>query len=94
MRSANAIIYAKAAVANKLGATAIVPISGVNVNTVYGFAANATALKNAMDITADFTVAATTITAAGAPTPANCKVTYTPATAIVAPKYVTVVTGC
>lgn len=94
MRSANAIIYAKAAVANKLGATAIVPINGVNVNTVYGFAANGAALKSVMDISNDFTVAGNVFTAAGATTPANCKVTYNPATAVSAPTFVTVVTGC
>ena len=87
MRSANSIIYAKAAVGNQMGATGTVTISGTSVATVFGFASTATTLASAMDLGADFTVAATHIQHAGATTPATCRITYTPATATAAPVY-------
>jgi MSHA pilin protein MshA len=98
MRSANAIIYAKAATSGQTGATGSVTINGVAVNTVYGFAATVTPdLVAAMDISpaADFTIAATTVRHAKAPTPANCQVAYTvPAAADTMPTYATTLTGC
>lgn len=95
MRSTNAIIYAKATVANQVGATGSVTINGVAVGTVYGFAATVATMKLAMDLSADFnTATANQIRHAGAPTTASCVVTYTPATATVAPIYATTTTGC
>lgn len=99
MRSTNSIIYAKAAVGNLLTGTTATPvnvsINGVNVATAYGFATNGTELAKAMDLGADFTVSATDIQHAGAPTPASCIVTYTAATsATVPPGYATTTSGC
>lgn len=98
MRSANAIIYAKAATSGQLGATGSVTINGQAVSTVYGFAANLSpALTLAMDITplADFTVAAGSVQHAKAPTPAGCQITYTaPAAADTTPTYASTLTGC
>lgn len=97
MRSANSIIYAKAAVGGQLGATGTVTINGVTVNTVYGFAATVSPdLQAVMDISplSDYTVAATSITSAKAKTPASCVVNYTAATATATPLYPSTNTGC
>jgi MSHA pilin protein MshA len=97
MRSANAIIYAKAAVGNQMGATGTVTISGTSVATVYGFASTAATLASAMDLTAtDFdTTVAGEIQHKGGATPASCKVVYVPAaSAIVAPTYTQTIAGC
>jgi MSHA pilin protein MshA len=98
MRSANAIIYAKAASTGQLGDPGSVTINGVAVTTKYGFAATVSPdLVAAMDISpaADFTIAAGSIRHAKAPTPANCSVSYTaPAAADTMPTYVTDLTGC
>jgi len=98
MRAANAIIYAKAAVAGQMGAAGAISINGQTVNTAYGFAANVSpALTRAMDISpaSDFTVGASSIQHAKSPTPANCVVNYTAAAAPdTTPAYTTVNTGC
>ena len=99
MRSANAIIYAKAAVGNKMGAastTMNVSINGVTVNTAYGFAADVTDLAKVMDLSPDFAVNSTTdIQHKGAALPGTCNDTYTPVAAQnSAPKYVMEFAGC
>ncbi len=98
MRSANAIIYAKAAANGQMGATGAISINGQNVSTVYGFAATVSPdLQRALDISplSDFTVAGMTIQHAKAPTPASCVVTYTAASgAGNTPGYATTTTGC
>ncbi|TAN68829.1 MAG: type II secretion system protein [Methylobacter sp.] len=100
MASANAIIYAKAAVGNQLGAGQSVLVSGQNITTDYGFAVNVTELVKAMDIdttgTGDFDISADPlITHKGGVTPANCSVLYAPATSsTTAPAYTLDVTGC
>jgi MSHA pilin protein MshA len=97
MRSANAIIYAKAAAAGQLGATGTVTINAAAVSTVYGYASNVTNLVLAMDISpaTDFTIAAGSITHAKASTPANCVVSYTaPAAADTTPTYTSNFAGC
>ena len=94
MRSANAIVYARAAVANQMGATGTVSISGVNVATRFGFASNGLTLALAMDLSSDFTAAGADIRHSGAVTPATCRVVYTPAAAGVAPVYATATGGC
>jgi len=98
MRGANAIVYAKAALANLEGAaTGSVTINGAAVTTAYGYASNATQLALVMDLSpaADFTVAAADIRHAGAITPASCLVTYTAATSgTVPPVYALTDTGC
>ena len=51
-------------------------------------------LALAMDLSADYTTAAATVSHSGAVAPATCRVTYAAATATVAPTYTTVTTGC
>jgi MSHA pilin protein MshA len=92
MASANAIVYAKAQAAGTPGTTATpasVTVGGASVSVANGFAADATELAKAMDLqpATDFTVAATGISHAKATTPANCKITYTAATATTPPGY-------
>ena len=99
MRAANGLIYAKAATAGALGAGPTnVSINGVNVSTVYGFAANLAALVLVMDInttvTGDFQIAGQAIQHRKARTVAQCQVTYAAATAVLTPTYTTVVTNC
>jgi len=102
MRSANAMIYAKAAAGNQMGATGSVDIAGTSIATVYGFAKDVAELAKAMDLSTEIAVSGTTIIQhTGATTPANCKVTYTAATVtvgppdvMVPPKYVTDTSGC
>lgn len=101
MRSTNAIVYAKAAVANQMGATGSVSIAGTAVTTAYGFATNVAQLRLAMDLASDFALATGTgadtaaIQHAGASDIATCKVVYGPATAANAPAtYSPTLTGC
>ena len=104
MRSANSIIYAKAAVNNQMGAG---PLTGVFVGpaqppTTYGFAATAAALSSVMDTSPSIILATTgspgQFQYSGAALPASCGVTYTaPSSSVGAnsvPTYVTVTTGC
>jgi len=95
MRSTNSIIYAKASVANQLAVNGSVTVNGVAVTTRYGFALNVNELIKAMDLSPDFnTATANQIRHAGAPTTANCRVTYVAATAVLAPTYTLLKTGC
>lgn len=97
MRSANAIIYAKAAVGNTMGAGATTVVNGVNVTTDYGFATTVADLVKVMDLGADFdsTTVVTEIEHKGGATPASCKVAYEKAaSATTAPTYTTTVSGC
>lgn len=95
MRSANAVIYAKAAVGNSMGATGTVTISGVSIATAYGFAADALELAKAMDLSTDFLVVTTDISHTGATDAAACKDAYTPvAGQNSVPVYVMTLTGC
>lgn len=101
MRSANSLIYAKAAAAGlqatAAGTTNKVAINGQDVLLAYGFAKDATELAKALDLSpaSDFTVVAASISHAKAGTPANCKVTYTAATSSTAPASYTVdVSSC
>ena len=101
MRSANTMIYAKAATANQLGATGSVTINGTAITTVYGFATNGTQLALAMDLSSDITVTSGALQHSKATTPASCQVAYTASTlnsatppAVVPPVYTTTTTGC
>jgi MSHA pilin protein MshA len=96
MRGANAIIYAKAAIANQMGATGSVTVNTATVSTVYGFASDATELAKVMDLSpaSDFTVVAASISHANAATPASCVVAYTAATSSVPPAYALTTSGC
>jgi len=97
MAAANAMIYAKAQVAGQTGATGTVTVNGTSVSTVYGFASTAAQLASVLDLNppGDFdTSVAGEIEMKNAPTPASCKVAYTPATATVAPLYPITSSGC
>ena len=100
MRSANAMIYAKAATGNALAATGSVTVGGATVTTAYGFAADVTELKKVMDLSPEIEPSGTTIIQhSGATTPASCSVTYTAASKtgtdpVVPPTYALTVTGC
>ncbi|MGB4672616.1 MAG: type II secretion system protein [Azovibrio sp.] len=101
MRSANAMIYARAAAGNQMGASGSVDIAGTTINTVYGFAGDVAELAKAMDLSTEIAVSGsppTIIQHTGAPTPATCSVTYAPAAmpaaVVVPPTYDLTVTGC
>lgn len=100
MRSANAMIYAKAASAGtqSLASSSITnPAGSGSISIAYGFAANATELAKLMDLSpaTDFTNTGAAIQHAGAGTVANCQVAYVAATATNAPpSYTTTLTGC
>jgi len=98
MRSANAIIYAKASLAGQTGAAGAISINGQTVNTAYGFAVTVSPdLQRAMDLSpaSEFTLAGLSIQHAKSPTPASCVVTYTAAAAPdTTPAYATTLTGC
>lgn len=100
MRSANAMIYAKAATGNALGASGTVTVGGASVTTAYGFASNVTELVKVMDLSPEIATSGTTIIQhSGATTPASCSVTYTAASKtgtnpVVPPTYALTVTGC
>lgn len=102
MRSTNAIIYAKAAVANQLGATGSVTVDGIAISTIYGFAKDVTELVKVMDLSDDYdTATSQVISHKGAVDGATCRVTYTPAVAAtapatgsIAPTYAPLSTGC
>lgn len=105
MRSANSMLYAKAATAGQLGAIGTlsatqVPGATATVNLVYGFAATTADLVQAMDIDAskiDATTAANVtakaITYKGYAA-AKCGVVYGAAGASAPPTYKTIVTDC
>ena len=95
MRSANTIIYAKAAVGNQMGSTGSVTVNGATIATAYGFASNTTNLALAMDLSTDFVVLATEIRHTGATVPAGCRDVYSPVTGQgSAPVYTMTLTGC
>jgi MSHA pilin protein MshA len=100
MRAANSMIYAKAALNGTLGTTATAgstSVGGATVATAYGFATTVAELVKVMDISsADFdsTTVTTEIELKKAPTPANCKVAYTAATATATPVYTVDITKC
>ena len=103
MRSANSLIYAKAAASGlqATGPTATpapsVSINGETVALAYGFAKDADELAKALDLSpdTDFDKKTTYIGHKKAGNNANCRVTYTAATnANTPPKYVTDVTIC
>lgn len=99
MRSANVMIYGKAAARNALGSAATISATNtINVDVVYGYAANAAALSSVMDLSpaSDFEMGAggTSIVHAKATTKANCGVTYAPAGASTQPTYTVVTSGC
>ena len=99
MRSANSIIYAKAAVQNQAGATGSVTIPGANggspITVNYGFAGTAAALSSVMDTSPSITLSGNQFQYSGATTASSCGVTYTvPTSAVPVPGYATLTGGC
>ena len=102
MRSANTIIYAKAAASatSALGATSTITVNGVVVNVVYGYASTTADLAKVMTLSDEFGVVLETIGNINATTIAGCVVTYVPANqtatpgVTVDPTYVKTTTGC
>lgn len=97
MRSANTMIYAKAAASNLgQGSTAQnVPIVGQSVSVKFGFAENMASLALVMDLSPELVVNGQVIQHSGAKVVgATCGVTLGAATATTPPTYVTDVTGC
>jgi MSHA pilin protein MshA len=100
MRSANTMIYGKAAATNRLaGVSAVSATATINVNTTNGYAtdaSSATGLGAVLDLSpaSDFTVTAGAIQHARATTPASCQVAYTAAPANGQPTYTTTTSGC
>ncbi|MFO1344896.1 MAG: type II secretion system protein [Rhodocyclaceae bacterium] len=97
MRSANSMLYGKAAAAGQLGAGPVgISVVGTTVNVVYGYAQNTTELIKVMDVSSGITAAsATTIQVAGGSAPGSCIVTYTAASsATVPPQYAQTSSGC
>ena len=89
MRSANTMIYAKAALANKTGAAAAnqkITVNGTDILLDYGYAKDVTELRKAMDLDAKVVTGTGEFYYTGK---ADCKVTYTAATATTAPVYST-----
>ncbi len=100
MRSANVMIYGKAAARNVLGAgpTPISATNTINVNVDYGYAAAVADLSAVMDLSpaSDFVIDATNnaIQHNGATTRASCQVKYKAATATTQPEYTVTTSGC
>lgn len=97
LRSANSIIYAKAAIGDAMGQVSAVTINGVSIITAYGFANDLNEMSKVMDISAgsySLINANMTIQDNGAMTPAQCSVTYTRATSSAIPTFTTAWGGC
>jgi MSHA pilin protein MshA len=100
MRSANSMIYAKAAASGRLTNTtptafAMSGVTGGTLNIQYGFASDAAELAKAMDLDTSKIVAVAAGVNYSGYTLANCGVTYTASTgASLAPTYATATSGC
>ena len=103
MRSANVMVYGKAAAGGQLGASGSISVNGATVATVCGFAATAN-INGLLDLNpaSDFDTATNgTVKHAKAPTPGSCQVVYTPPTLTggacpsnPTPSYVATTSGC
>lgn len=97
MRSANSMLYGRAAANNLLvaGPTNI-SAAGQNVSIVWGYAANTTELARVMELTGTITPGGAgggTMSVAGGP--GNCRITYTASTGLnVLPGYAQDTSGC
>ena len=90
MRAANALIYAKSALAGtQATASTTVSINGQSVTIAFGYASDVTNLVKVMDLSSSYTTAATTITVT-----TNCLVTYAAATSGASPTYTQTTSGC
>ena len=106
VRSANQIVRAGALIRGATGATGTVSVDGATIDVVYGYPKasdpNGIVTAAGLDATNDkVTVAvvagtppSVTITVDGAATAANCRITYTEATAVLAPVIALSATAC
>lgn len=94
MRSASAMVHAKALVSNQTGSTGTIAADGANVSTVYGYpAASITGIDAALQDLSGFTLAGTGPRTFTLQT--DCLVTYTAASSSTTPPIVaTTSTGC
>lgn len=95
MRSANTMLYAKAAAAGVQN-TSSVSISATNTISVtlnYGYAANGGELAKVMDVSGG-NITVPTGTDNDFTLQTNCKITYSPATSTTAPGYSQTASGC
>jgi MSHA pilin protein MshA len=76
------------------GSTGVVSLEGVTITMTDGYP-DVAGIMDAANITAaDFTILLGVVTAKGATTAANCKVTYAVASGVTPPTIVAVTTGC
>ena len=96
MRATNTMIYGKAAAAGQLNATGkITAFGSTEIDTVYGYAKNASELKKAMDISSDVEANDAEFYHKNATTTTKCLVKYVQATSVTdPPQYTTDITGC
>lgn len=102
VRSAMTLTHAASLVAgNAANATSTVTAEGTTINMVFGYPAAASIAVAAGVSAPDYTInpadptTTTTIDVPGAPTIANCRITYTEATSATVPATATIVTtGC
>lgn len=97
LRSANSMVYAKAAAANiGQGSTAAdLSVAGQTVSVKFGFAENMAALKLVVDLSSELVVSGEVVQHSGAKTVGStCGVTLGAATATAPPTYTTNVAGC
>jgi MSHA pilin protein MshA len=95
MRSANSMLYGKAAAASQVVAGPVnISAVGQNVSVIWGYAANTTELFKVMEVTSTITAPTpTTVSVAGGS--GSCLVTYTAATGVnTPPQYVQTAGGC
>ncbi|MCP5268284.1 MAG: type II secretion system protein [Zoogloeaceae bacterium] len=99
MRSANNMIFGKAAAAGVLASSSatISATSTINVTVQYGYARNVTELAKVLDLSpaGDFTVLTGAIRHSGTATPAQCRIQYSaPSSQGGTPTYTPTLTGC
>jgi MSHA pilin protein MshA len=88
MRSANNMVYGKAAATGQLTGAGTISAVGVNVTTAFGYAADATELNRVMEVTGNVSLVGTAFQVTGGSAPGNCQIVYAPSTgANVLPTY-------
>jgi MSHA pilin protein MshA len=86
MRSANNMLYGKAAAAGALTAGPTnVSAAGVNVSTAWGYAASVTELAKVMDVSSTVSVVGSAFQVSGGSAPGNCQIVYAAATSATVP---------
>ncbi|HEU0204680.1 MAG TPA: type II secretion system protein [Burkholderiaceae bacterium] len=103
VRSASQVVRAASLVKNDTGANGTVSLDGTTINTVFGYPAGtasdgivtAAGIDTASDkVTVAVASGVLTIQVDGAATPANCQISYTPATSTASPVLSLITSGC